>query len=126
MIFSVVTHFHSSLRIREGSALWVRIWGPASFLNRLSVNSSYLGLDFPFTSRHLVPSIPETSVGPMEYTRFYFNCPQSQFKFDFPISESVSTLVFLSLCLCAYLKMKISSPPFNTSLRGRQVNICIY
>lgn len=97
----------------------LRIWGPAFFLNRLSATSSYLGSDFPATSRRLVLSIPETSVDSLGYTRLYFNLLHSQFKFGFPSSESVSTPVFLSLSLCAYLKMKISSPPFSTVLRGK-------
>lgn len=114
LCFTFSVHCQSSLRIREGSAWWVEDLATCLLLKQTFSHFILLGSDFPATSRRLALSVPETSVGPMGYTRLYFNLPHSHLNLVFPSSESVSTPVFLFLSPHAYLKMNISSPPFSS------------
>lgn len=111
LYFVHVIHFQSSLRVKEGSAQWVRILRSAFFLNRLSANSPYLGPDFPATLGYLVLSICETSVGSWNTLGFI-----SAFLTASLESPALNHLQHLSSSLCPcvlMLKMKISSLSFS-------------
>lgn len=124
LYFVHVIHFQSSLRVKEGSAQWVRILRSAFFLNRLSANSPYLGPDFPATLGYLVLSICETSVGSWNTLGFI-----SAFLTASLESPALNHLQHLSSSLCPcvlMLKMKISSLSFSIASWGARAGEHLY